>query len=97
MGTLPVLQKKHDHQPSLPDNSLPTFYMCDYSKLGIRVGRLQDALEVVEEKNWSVVKETDSFQITIDGFDQINEILELFRQKGITCEISDIVDQIYQG
>ena len=58
---------------------------------------MQNALEVVEEKKWSVVKGTDSFQINIDGVSQISQILELFKQKGIACEIGDIVDQVYQG
>jgi hypothetical protein len=97
MGTFPVLQKGHDHQPRLPNHSLPTFYMSDYSRLGFRVGRLQDALEVVEEKNLVVIKEADSFKITIDDVGQLHEILKLFKQKGIDCEITDLVDQIYQG
>lgn len=97
MGTFPVLQKGHEYQPRLPNHSLPTFYMSDYSRLGLRVGRLQDALEVVEENNMVVIKEADSFKITIEGVGQIYEILELFKQKDIDCEITDLVDQIYQG
>ena len=97
MATLPVSQKKYYQRASLPNDSLPTFYMSDYSRLGFRVGRLNDALQAVEEKKWVVIKEADRFEITIDGANQVYEIFELFKQKGIDCEITDIVDQIYQG
>ncbi|NNL75661.1 MAG: hypothetical protein HKO68_04920 [Desulfobacterales bacterium] len=97
MGTLPVSQKNYHQQTSLPNDSLPTFYMSDYSRLGLRVGRLNDALQAVEAKKIAVIRGSEGFEITIDGADQLNEIFELFKQKGIDCEITDTIDQVYQG
>ena len=97
MGTLPILQKKYDQQTSLTNDCLPTFYMADYSRIGLRVGSLNKALQAVEEKKLAVVKGAEGFEIAIDGANQIYEIFELFKQKDIDCEITDIVHQIYQG
>ncbi len=97
MGTLPILPKNGDRRACLTNESLPSFYMADHSVLGLLIGRLDEALQILEEKKISVKKNVNGFEINLDRGDRIHEIMNLFRQNDIDCEISDIVDQVYQG
>ena len=97
MCTLPILPKDCSRRAGLPNDSLPAFYMADHSVLGLLIGRFDEALQILEAKKFGVIKKLDRFEINLDSAERMHEIMKLFRQNGIDCMITDIVDQVYQG
>ena len=97
MVTLPILPKDCHRRAGLPNESLPAFYMADHSVLGLLIGRFEEALQILEKKKFGVVKKLDRFEINLDSAERMHEIMKLFRQNGIDCVVTDVVDQVYQG
>ena len=97
MGTLPILNRYNDCNAELSSESLPAFYMEDYSVIGLRVDRLDASLQILKEGNFQVNSSSNRFEITIDNAGQIPKIVSLLGRHGIDCELSDIIEQIYQG
>jgi hypothetical protein len=97
MRALPVLQHGSEASVCMADCELPVFYMADYSVLGLLVGSLDRASQFLEDKDYTVHKKSDYFEVAIDRADQMSKIVNLLNQNGIDCSIADIVDQLYQG
>jgi len=97
MGVLPILQKNSNQRTCLGNQNLPANYMADYSVMGLVVGRLDAALQVLKEKEFQIQKNADGFEITIDGAGRMSEIASLLQQNSIDYALTDIVDQVYQG
>lgn len=101
MGKLPILTKDMNHLASkksyLANNSLPTYYMSDYSVLGITVSSFQEATRILEENNFTVIKRSTGIEVTFDNTGQVQEIIRTLHRHGVDCGITDIVDQVYQG
>jgi hypothetical protein len=101
MGKMPVLPKDGNHlesrPPCLPDASLPIFYMSDYSVMGLLVSNFQEAIQILEENEFSVTRESNGTQVLIDNAAHVRKIFQVFKKHDIKCEIADVVDQVYQG
>ena len=96
MTRLPILSNEPD-AVCLPDNLLPTFYMEDHSVLGLRVGNINAALRLLEDNGISSFRKPDYSELSIDHRDQIPVIVKLLNSNNISCTITDIVEQAYQG
>ena len=106
MPRIPVLakgRKTSDKNPALGSESsalarpLPIFYMSDYSVLGLRVDRLDEAVRVIEKAGFSVVNDVGDLEVVIDHVSRLEEIVQLLKQNGIECEVADVVSCVYQG
>lgn len=76
---------------------LPIFYMSDYSVLGLRVDRLDEAVRVIEKAGFSFVNDAGDLEVVIDHVSRLEEIVHLLKQNGIECDLADVVSCVYQG
>ncbi len=81
----------------LSDTALPTFYMSDFTVMGLLVNRYQEALEVLDSSRFSLDKKKGGFDVEVERPSHIQEIQALLSDHGITSEYSDIADTIYQA
>ena len=97
MPRLPILPNDLDTTICLPDSSLPSFYMEDYTVLGLRVGDLAEAVRVLEKNGISISKSPGYRELSFEQRDQIPHIIQLLNANDISCVMADIVEQVYQG
>ncbi len=97
MRAIPVLQQGSRAPVCLSNESLPVFYMNDYSVLGLQVSDLDLAYQVLADQHIAIKRKTDHLEIRIERTGQMPEIVSLLDLNGINCGITDIADQIYQG
>ena len=97
MPRLPILPNESNATICLPDSSLPSFYMEDFTVLGLRVGNLGAALRLLEKNGISIFKSSGYSELSIQQRDQIPHIIQLLHANDISCIIADIVEQVYQG
>ena len=97
MLRLPIIPSESDATIYLPDSSLPSFYMEDFTVLGLRVGNLDAALRLLEKNGISIFKSPGYSELSIQQRDQIPHIIQLLHANDISCIITDIVEQVYQG
>ena len=97
MGKLPIFDKSTNRQTDLSSGSLPAFYMEDYSILGLRVDRLNESLRILDKQKFEIITAPDRFEIVIDNAGQISDIVDLLDRNGIVSDLSDVIEQVYQG
>ena len=97
MPRLPILPNESNAAICLPYSALPSFYMEDYTVLGLRVGNLDAALRLLEKNGISIFKSPGYSELSIQKRDQIPQIIQLLNANDISCNIADIVEQVYQG
>jgi len=100
MATLPLIAKEEPHRNGgqhIRRGYLPDFYMNDFTRLGLRVHPCDDAVRVLEENHYGLIKTIDGFHVTLEGADQMRHVVALFKEGGIFCEILDVAEAIYQG
>ncbi len=104
MWKIPVIEKKRegseDSAGSLVDiQSLPIYYMGDYSEIGILVDGLEAALEVLQGSGW-LVQGSDTgcgAEVITERPEEIRTLLERLTASGIASEVGDVIDGIYRG
>jgi hypothetical protein len=97
MQRLPIIASELDATVCLSERLFPTFYMEDFTVLGLRVANLAAALRVLEKNGISVFKNPVYAEVSIQQRDQIPHIVELLNENDVSCAIADIVEQVYQG
>jgi hypothetical protein len=106
MGKMPILAKHLGHGCNGHDNSkgfcpverpLPVFYMVDYSVMGLLVDRLNEALRTLKDHGFSIEEESWGSEVVIEGPARAREIVRLLQERGISCEMADVVGDMYQG
>ena len=97
MPRLPIFKNEPIATVILPDSSLPTFYMEDYTVLGLRVGNLDAAVRLLEKNGIDIFKNSGHDELSIEHRDQIPHIIQILNANDISCVIADIVEQVYQG
>jgi hypothetical protein len=97
MNAIPILKQGGRPPVCLPNDTLPLFYMNDYSVLGLQVSDLDMAYQVLADQYVAIERKTDHLEIKIERSGQMPEIVTLLKHNGIGCSITDIADQIYQG
>ena len=76
---------------------LPTFYMEDFSILGILVEKYDTARALLKDGGYNTIDRKISTDVMIDHVEQIRTILTTLKQHGIVAELSDIADTMYQA
>jgi hypothetical protein len=79
------------------DRQLPIFYMNDYSKMGLRVDRLDDACMLLKRQSFTITETVEGIRVEISSPGRIPEICRTLQAQGIACSITDLVESIYQG
>ncbi|MGD9363372.1 MAG: hypothetical protein PVH85_31205 [Desulfobacterales bacterium] len=97
MLRLPIIPSDVDATICLPDSSLPSFYMNDYSVLAHLVGDLAEAVRVLEKNGIRVAKSPGHIELSFEQRDQIPHVVQLLNANGISCGMADIVEHVYQG
>jgi hypothetical protein len=97
MPRLPLLPNDINASSYLPDSSLPSFYMEDYTVLGLRVGDLAEAVRILEKNDIRIYKRPGFSELSFEQRDQIPHIIQLLTANNISCVMADIVEQVYQG
>ena len=97
MPRLPILPNESNATICLPDSLLPSFYMEDYTVLGLRVGNLDAAVRLLKKNGISIFKSPGYSELSIEKRDEIPNIIQLLNANDISCVIADIVEQVYQG
>jgi len=101
MGEIPMLPKdavqSEKEAPYPPDDSLPVFYMSDYSVTGLLVERFQHAVKLLEENGFSMIDEDCGRAILFEDVADLQNVFQLFKTHEVDYGFADIVGQIYQG
>lgn len=75
----------------------PLFYMNDFSKLGLQVAELGQALEVLADHGVRVLEDVRGNGLMIEDPSQLTEICTILAAAGIDSELTDLVSCVYQG
>ncbi|WP_310598659.1 hypothetical protein [Desulfobulbus sp.] len=94
MGLLPIVEKG---KPVACHADWPLFYMNDFSRLGLVVSRLADALSVLRSDGYTVHADERGTVLEVDGKDQVAAIVSALRARAIDCDTADLVSCVYQG
>ncbi|MCL1980076.1 MAG: hypothetical protein FWG62_03245 [Proteobacteria bacterium] len=94
MGLLPIVERG---KTVACHADWPLFYMNDFSRLGLSVSRLADALSALREGGYTVHTDEQGAALEIDGKDQVAAIVAALRAGAIDCETSDLIGCVYQG
>jgi hypothetical protein len=77
---------------------LPVFYMSDYSVLGLLVDRLEEAVRVLTENRFAVLREAGGdLEVNLTDPGHFQKMAQVLTANGIGFEIADVVSDIYQG
>ena len=76
---------------------LPTFYMSDYSVLGLLVDRPEQAIRILGEHKYPLTEDDCGAEVAIDHPKRLQELVRLLSAQGLGCEIADVVTEVYQG
>jgi len=76
---------------------LPASYMSEYSVLGIVVGELDQAIEVLSGEGFHIDRAEFGAEMEISGPARLPGVVRILRRAGIWCSIGDVIDSVYQG
>ena len=74
----------------------PMFYMNDFSRLGLVVARLAEAVAVLRAAGFAVMAE-EMAAVEIADQGQLPRVLALLAAHGHSYEMSDLISCVYQG
>jgi hypothetical protein len=90
-GTPPVVGPDFEHA------RMPLFYMNDFSRLGLRVHPCDEALDLMAEHRFGIIRDDGGDLVVLEKAAQLPLLVELLTRHGIACEIADLAEAIYQG
>ena len=97
MPRIPLVSNESNTAIFLQNSSLPTFYMEDYTVLGIRVGNLGAASQLLEKNGIALYKNEGYIELSVEQRDQIPQVIHMLKANNISCDVADIVEHVYQG
>lgn len=97
MAYYPIMRKHDRLEGAIDQRKMPTFYMQDYTVLGFRVDDCDQVLEILDRHAFTVSREKGSKGVDIESAERIRTLMQLLEDNGLSCEIADIAEGIYQG
>jgi len=94
MGLLPIMEKG---KPVACHLDWPLFYMNDFSRLGLVVNRLGEAMSVLQSHGYTVHEDDRGTLLEIDNREQLSAVFSVLAAHTVACEMSDLVGCVYQG
>ncbi len=76
---------------------LPRFYMNDYSVMGLRVNDCAATFRLLAAHRYDVSERRGCRGVAIQAAAEIPEIIDLLARNGVSGEVTDVAEQIYQG
>jgi len=71
--------------------------MNDYSKIGLQVSPYEESLNILRRNHYMVSEKLSWSELAIQKFGDIPLVIRLLSDKGIECQMADLVTCIYQG
>jgi hypothetical protein len=93
----PIVQKTAHAPRAALDRPLPAFYMEDFSVLGIQVSDCARAIQVLAQHAYALKPSKSSPAVRLATASHLPEVIRLLTQSGLSCEIADIAQEMYQG
>ena len=101
MGKIAILpQNRDEHDPHrhlLNRQSLPVYYMGDFSIPGILVDRLPEAIRLLEEHRFDVITHNRCSEVVTNDLQHMRELFSVLKNRGFDYGFADLADRIYQG
>lgn len=97
MAYYPIVQKNDRPTATAGPRLLPTFYMEDFSVLGLRVKDCDQAVRLLDKNAFSLKWADGNMMVNIETASRMHEVMQLLNADGLTCEIADIAETMYQG
>ncbi len=94
MGMLRIVEKGTNYNKEI---DFPTFYMNDFSVLGVVVNTLDKAVTTLQDKGFILQQEKGSTWISFADKQQLDTILRELTAGQIQYTLSDLVSCTYQG
>jgi len=76
---------------------LPTFYISDYSVLGLLVDGPEEAVRILGEHRFPLSENECGAEVAIENPRRLQEMVQFLSSHGLGCEIADVVTEVYQG
>jgi hypothetical protein len=97
MAYYPIVRKTDRPEPITGERLLPTFYMEDFSVVGLRVNDCDHAIRVLGRHAYSLKQAGGGTGVDIQRVSQVHDVMQLLNGNGLECEIADIAEGMYQG
>ncbi|NLX17700.1 MAG: hypothetical protein GXY53_00250 [Desulfobulbus sp.] len=94
MGLLPITEKG---KPVHCQRDWPLFYMNDFSRMGIAVNQLDDAVTALRDDGFAVHENEQGCFLDISGAKQLHQAVQTLSSRRLDYEITDLVSCVYQG
>lgn len=94
MGMLRMVEKGGNYAQHL---DLPAFYMNDFSVIGLVVGGLQQATDVLAKNGIAVEQSDAATVVTFHDEEEMHAILSALSTEQVDYSLSDLVSCAYQG
>lgn len=94
MGLLPITEKG---KPAACHADWPLFYMNDFSRMGLVVGRLTEVLDALRAGGFRVLTGEAGYAVQVDGPEQAQEAFTVLMAGKLDFEVADLVGCAYQG
>lgn len=92
MGLIPMMEKG---KPRACHADWPLFYMNDFSRLGLVVTRLAEAVAALEASGYRVMD--SGCALEVDSLEQLTGVFAALSEHRLEYELSDVVSCVYQG
>jgi len=97
MGWLPIVPKYPATPHCLPDFKLPAFYMEDHSRLGLRVDAFSEVVALLRSLGTPTGNRDGCLQLQVASPAQLQALLKVLDRHGLAYELTDLMEQVYQG
>ena len=94
MGQLPIMEKG---KPVAGHIDWPLFYMNDFSRLGLVVPHLAEAVSALRAGGCRVAESDRGNSVEVDGLAEVEDMFAVLRAGRIDSELADLVSCTYQG
>lgn len=94
MGVLPIIEQG---STLACRGDWPVFYMNDFSRLGLRVSRIDQAMSALRAEGYETLVDGRFAAVTITGYDQVAAILNILTEYAVAAETADLISCVYQG
>jgi hypothetical protein len=97
MAYYPLIQLDASPATAFGHCRLPTFYMQDFSVLGLRVDDCGRALAILERHGYGWRRARSVAEIAIASPSGLLDVVHLLNANGVQCDLADIAGGMYQG
>ena len=94
MGLLPITEKG---KPVTCQADWPLFYMGDFSRLGLVVNQLGEAVTVLQASGFTVHEDERGVLLDVSGSEPLDKVFQALAAHHLECETADLVSCVYQG